>query len=33
MNVTLINYTHEAVNLLIFTKQTRLTLIKGDPNG
>ena len=29
MNVTLINYTHEAVNLLIFTKQTRLTLSPG----
>lgn len=32
MNVTLINYTHEAVNLLIFTKQTRLTLSPGLMN-
>lgn len=29
MNVTLINYTNEAVELLIFTKQTRLTLSPG----
>ena len=29
MNVTLINYTPDAKNLLLFTKQTRLTLSPG----
>jgi hypothetical protein len=30
MNVTLINYTHEADVLLLFTKSTRLTLKEGE---